>query len=500
MTEPPGLPVPEREPEPSDPRGPERAPEGEPDRAAPAPDPAAPVPAPDPAAPAPPAPELAGPAAPDPAALDPTPAADVVLPERVRHAVLRQAAEVLGLLPADEVPAPLRAAARFAPAKRAQLAASALAAALEADAAFRTRVAEAAEAAAGLLAASVREGQPPLAADPVQVGALAFLGRRPGWTEVVQRVSSQLAASRDQTRSAEADRHRQRLQEQLDEARQERRSQARAARSELADARGHLEVARRQVRDLSGRLRAADAAADAARTEVAQLRRHSDRQESTAQAEIRRLRARVAAAEDALEATRRSPREARSTDDARLWLLLETLSGATQGLRRELGVSAPEQRPGDLVAGATVSGPSPAGRGDDPAVLDRLLGLPPAHLVIDGYNVTKSGYGELALEAQRSRLLAGLGALSAQTGAEVTCVFDGAERPPLLPPSPRGVRVLFSAAGQTADDLIARLIAAEPRGRTVIVVSTDREVADGARSGGAHAVSSAALLRRLDRS
>lgn len=89
------------------------------------------------------------------------PPLNVVLPERVRVSVIRQAAEVLGRLGVDEVPAALRAAARFAPAKRAQLAAAALAATIEADAAFRARVAQAAEAAAGSLSDAVRDGGVP---------------------------------------------------------------------------------------------------------------------------------------------------------------------------------------------------------------------------------------------------------------------------------------------------------------------------------------------------
>ena len=138
-------------------------------------------------------------------------------------------------------------------------------------------------------------------------------------------------------------------------------------------------------------------------------------------------------------------------------------------------------------------------RGDDPELVDRLLELPRVHLIVDGYNVTKTGYGELPLVAQRSRLSRGLGALAARTGAEVTVVFDGATRPPVMPPAPRGLRVLFSAAGEIADDVIRRLVAAEPEGRPVVVVSSDREVARDIARAGAYPVASALLLRRLDR-
>jgi predicted RNA-binding protein with PIN domain len=138
-------------------------------------------------------------------------------------------------------------------------------------------------------------------------------------------------------------------------------------------------------------------------------------------------------------------------------------------------------------------------RGDDPELVDRLLELPRVHLVVDGYNVTKTGYGELPLAAQRSRLIRALGALFARTGDEVTVVFDGATRPPAMPPAPRGVRVLFSAQGEIADDVIRRLVAAEPSGRPVVVVSSDKEVATDVTRDGAYAIASALFLRRLDR-
>jgi predicted RNA-binding protein with PIN domain len=114
--------------------------------------------------------------------------------------------------------------------------------------------------------------------------------------------------------------------------------------------------------------------------------------------------------------------------------------------------------------------------------------------------VTKTGYPTMPLEKQRLRLLGGLAVLAAQTGAEMTCVFDGAElaAPVLLAP-PRGVRVLFSKPGQTADELIRQLVRAEPPGRPVVVVSADREVADGVARSGARPVASALLLKRLSR-
>ena len=51
------------------------------------------------------------------------------------------------------------------------------------------------------------------------------------------------------------------------------------------------------------------------------------------------------------------------------------------------------------------------------------------HLIVDGYNLTKTGYGELTLAEQRSRLVSSLGPLAARTAAEVTVAFDGTAAP-----------------------------------------------------------------------
>jgi predicted RNA-binding protein with PIN domain len=193
-------------------------------------------------------------------------------------------------------------------------------------------------------------------------------------------------------------------------------------------------------------------------------------------------------------------------EDVRLRLLLDTVLEAAQGLRRELALPPVAVRPADSVDAVEPGRMSPkdvAARAlseTDPALLDQLLALPQAHLVVDGYNVTKTGYPTMPLEKQRLRLLGGLSGLAARTGAEVTCVFDGAElaAPVLLAP-PRGVRVLFSKPGVTADEVIRQLVRAEPAGRPVVVVSSDREVADGVARSGARPVASVMLLKRLSR-
>ena len=221
--------------------------------------------------------------------------------------------------------------------------------------------------------------------------------------------------------------------------------------------------------------------------------------------DLSRARSRQAEAEAALAAARKGVREGRSLEDTRLRLLLDTVVDAAAGLRRELALPPPGDRPAEHVdalrpGNEAVAVSERALLADDPALLDQLLALPQVHLIVDGYNVTKTGFGDLPLEAQRTRLVAGLAAMAAQSGAEVTCCFDGATvlgRVPSM--SARGVRVLFSKPEEIADELIRRLVRAEPTGRVVVVVSSDREVADGVRRWGARPVSAAALVRRLDR-
>jgi predicted RNA-binding protein with PIN domain len=181
----------------------------------------------------------------------------------------------------------------------------------------------------------------------------------------------------------------------------------------------------------------------------------------------------------------------------RLALLLDTLGGAVAGLRRELAVGGGGARPGDLVAGARRARPGSAL--DTRAALDALLAVPSVHLVVDGYNVSKTGYPELTLADQRSRLTGQLAALAARTGVEVTLVFDGSGVVTAPTGGSRGVRVLFSDAGVLADDVIRDLVAAEPHGRPVVVATSDRAVVESVRRDGAWTVSSALLLQRLGR-
>lgn len=440
------------------------------------------------------------------AADDAVEALDRPLPEGVRRRVIALVADAFGGLTVTELPAQLRQYARFTPSRRAKFAGNAMAAALEGDAAFRRRIGERLKETQSELAGALVAGSPPAAADPVDVAAAAYVLRPAGWVKLVAAAGEEAERAGAERADEEVRLELERLREELTRARAQTKSETERLRAELDAARKEADSLQRKLRSAANEVKRGEAALRRGRAESDALRAEAAAQVSAAESETRRLRTRLSEAEASVEAGRRAAREGRSVEDMRLRLLLDTVLEAAGGLRRELALPPSSMRPADSVDAVEPGRMSPkdiAARAlseTDPALLDQLLALPQAHLIVDGYNVTKTGYPQMPLEKQRLRLLGGLSVLAAQTGAEMTCVFDGAElaAPVLLAP-PRGVRVLFSKPGVTADEVIRQLARAEPPGRPVVVVSTDREVADGVAKAGARPVASLLLLKRLSR-
>ncbi|WP_370151041.1 NYN domain-containing protein [Streptacidiphilus sp. EB129] len=431
---------------------------------------------------------------------------DRPLPEGVRRRVVGIAADALSAVPLAELPSRLRPYAKFTPVQRAKRGATAIAAALETEPAFRSRIAERVRQGQPDLVSALESGVVPAAADPQDIAAVAYLLRPAGWSKLVGDAGEEVERAESEGAAAEAARLVEKLQAELSALRDASRAESDRSRVELDEVRRDRDSLRRKLRSLEADTKRAEAATRKVAAELEALRASGATERGAVDSEVRRLKHRVAEAESALEAAKRASREGRSAEDIRLRLLLDVVLQGAQGLQRELGLPPLSGRPADsveAVAPATASPHDVARRAldaDDPALLDQLLALPQTHLVVDGYNVTKSGYPTLPLEKQRARLLNGLSMLAAHSRAEVTCVFDGKDLDAPVPMAPpRGVRVLFSRSGETADELIRRLVRAEPEGRPVVVVSTDREVADGVRKAGARPVPSAMLLRRLVR-
>lgn len=428
-----------------------------------------------------------------------TPAADWAdLPDAVRMRLAEIAADAVSEIPLIDIPQPVRPVARFAPAKRARLGVVPLVSALRGQSGFRTSVTEWA-----------REHRPAVldltAPDPASAAAAALLlsdGAAVHYLELVRRraADAALRSERDAAvhRAGRMEAELNRLRADLD------RAQGTAGQA-VGQREAELEKLLKRLREQGVKLREARDEATAARADAEQMRVQTelDRKSLTAERDRERERAdtersKARRAEADAQAARQAAREARQADEVRLALLVDTLDGAVTGLRRELALGGTGPRPADLVRGASAA-QGAVGRVQDPAALDRLLALPTVHLVVDGYNVTKTGYAELPLVDQRERLVYQMAALAARTGAEVTVVFDGAGVVSVPSAAPRGVRVLFSDPGVLADDVIRALVTAEPEGRPVVVVTSDRAVADSVRRRGAHPVPSAVLLARLSR-
>ncbi len=433
-------------------------------------------------------------------------ATDPQLPEAVRSRVVALAAEVLPQV--TSLPAALKRVADFAPSRRARLGGKQIALTIGLDDDFREHVATQVAVLTPELAAAVKSRSIPATADPTEVAALLWLTRPAGWetsfAEAAERVASKQHAEGSERNAGEVARLRLRLAEAEQANRDQRlrlKEQLEGLKAENAGLRRKLGDSRTADRLTSEAIRLATAEAETALS-AAQA------QTAASETEVRRLRARVAELQASAGAVRRESRAERDDTSLRARLLLDTLLESAQGLRRELALPTVSGAPADRLE-ATLAAADPGVRSTSaagtlgpasPLLLESYLAMPRARLIVDGYNVSKAAWPDSSLEAQRLRLLSGLAALVARSGAETTVVFDAATseaRPPVAPP--RGVKVIFSPFGVIADDVIRSLVDAEPQGRLVVVVTSDKEVVRDVSRAGARTMAAAALIGVLSR-
>lgn len=427
------------------------------------------------------------------------------LPPRLRQRVTAVASQGLSQMAAAHIPVVLRKSANFAPTKRAKLVGPQIAALVDADEEFRSH-----------LATQVRALHPGVVQDlegggtwaddeegRITAAAVAYLVRPEGWSEVVT-ATAQAESRRPGGPSRDLAAKAAKLRAELDASREETASVRGRLRSQLDEVKAQNAALRRTLAQTRQQLRAADERANATEEAAVAARRDLETAGRAAEAEVRRLRARVDYLESQVSSARRAVRDDREAETMRLRLLLDTIMDSANGLRRELALPLTDLLPADTVHAVhpdpqgAVAGVGKSLSSDDPVLLRRLLEVPRVHLIVDGYNVTKSAWESAPLDEQRSRLSRRLAALVAGKGIETTIVFDGADlvHPPTVS-SPRGIRVLFSPAGEIADDTIRHLVSAEPVGRPLVVVSTDREVAESITKMGARSVASQALITAL---
>jgi predicted RNA-binding protein with PIN domain len=463
-----------------------------------------------------------------------------VLREQLLAPLLDEAAEVLRSREPEDVPPSLRPLASFdrrglrTPAARQQLFR-----ALEADDEFhdevvaRFRDRDEVVAALSGWSASDAVRRVAEAADrgdlPLLASAL-YTARPSGWAFGLGAVATAADVRRLEREEDEARRarviERETLQESLrraDAARQTAESAVarleRALRTERQERRTRYEQVERELSETRVRLEQVEAELERARAAVeaaeARIRREADRARGLerdlreARRDLDASEKRRLAAEHQLE---RAPEPGTGLRRADLRALAEAaelarrladgLAGVAENAR---GVGRPtearraetSERPSDEPAQRVLAQPPPGMLVDTPEALDAMVQTPGVVVVVDGYNVSKPGWGGVSIADQRDRLASALASLHLRAHCQVTLVWDGADVEGVAPPRKAGVRIVFSAPGETADAVVVREVAALPRRVPVIVVSSDAEVRAAAEAEGASVVSAQTLLSVL---
>jgi predicted RNA-binding protein with PIN domain len=124
------------------------------------------------------------------------------------------------------------------------------------------------------------------------------------------------------------------------------------------------------------------------------------------------------------------------------------------------------------------------------------------HLIIDGYNLIRQSdtfrrSEKISLEEGRHALLRSLSHYRRRTGHRITVVFDAwvSGSPEVERDRYGGISILYSQRGRTADDLIKQIV--QDRREALVVVTSDRDIADFAARRGAPAIASPEFEARL---
>jgi predicted RNA-binding protein with PIN domain len=313
--------------------------------------------------------------------------------------------------------------------------------------------------------------------------------RSEGWEERLAAISDPPRTSPKSAPGAHADLARER--EKTRRARAEIRAARDGARRDVTAERARSTALAKEGEELRRALDAARRELAAARAEVQQASLRAERELRRARRDAERARAsreelrgelkgerrRAAALErrlERLEPDAPSPGRPRPTSSA------PRSAPGTRRRRRPLGV--PRGRPGD-----------------DVDTLDEWLTHDDVCLLVDGYNVTKApgGFGGLALEAQRERLVAEIERLARRRGVRAIVVFDGSDVAPGTQRRRRGpVEVHYSLPDEPADDHLVALLRELPPD-PVVVVTSDRDLQERVRERGATVARARQLLELI---
>jgi predicted RNA-binding protein with PIN domain len=126
------------------------------------------------------------------------------------------------------------------------------------------------------------------------------------------------------------------------------------------------------------------------------------------------------------------------------------------------------------------------------------------HIIVDGYNVIRAdprlqSFERVSLEQAREVLVKTLASSPRLANDRLTIVFDGGRgsRPHIHSERHGRVVLIFSAQGQTADDVIVRQARTMAGGDRVVVVSNDVELRERCRAAGCEVSAVENLLNQL---
>jgi predicted RNA-binding protein with PIN domain len=182
---------------------------------------------------------------------------------------------------------------------------------------------------------------------------------------------------------------------------------------------------------------------------------------------------------------------------------LDAAARAARAVADRIDALVSSLRPAEDMVAPSVSGgrrralPLPGGVIATSGAAAEFLLRSDAAVLVDGYNVAKLGWPADTLDEQRRRLLDGLENVARRYGTDISVVFDGAEVVGAHAARRRMVRVSYSPAGVTADDVIRDEVRRLPHARSVVVVTNDAAIITDVRALGANVVPSNALLAAL---
>lgn len=136
--------------------------------------------------------------------------------------------------------------------------------------------------------------------------------------------------------------------------------------------------------------------------------------------------------------------------------------------------------------------------GNSLAVAAHFMRTARVEVVVDGYNLAKQAWPRLALLDQRERCIEAMEDLARRYGCSIVVIFDGAD---VIGANAgrRLVRVAYSPAGVSADDVIRDVVARIDDHVPVVVATDDQAIIVSVRAMGANVVTCAQLITAAGR-